>query len=84
MPWEEAKKYADHVRTHGILQFLNLWEATKGLQKDSLLWGDEIEYMVVSVDDESERVKLSLRVWQILDELAKIEEEAKTNPEKKK
>lgn len=83
MHWDEAKKYADHVRTHGIIQFLNLWEATKDSQKDCLLWGDEIEYMVVSYDDENEKAKLSLRVWEILLELAKEEEEAAKDPAKK-
>lgn len=83
MPWEEAKKYADHVRTHGIIQFLNLWEATKDLQKDCLLWGDEIEYMVVSYDDEEQKAKLSLRVWEILEHLAEEEEAASKDPAKK-
>lgn len=83
MHWDEAKKYADHVRTHGIIQFLNLWEATKDSQKDCLLWGDEIEYMVVSYDDENKKAKLSLRVWEILLELAKEEEEAAKDPAKK-
>lgn len=83
MHWDEAKKYADHVRTHGIIQFLNLWEATKDSKKDCLLWGDEIEYMVVSYDDENKKAKLSLRVWEILLELAKEEEEAAKDPAKK-
>ncbi|KAF9924990.1 hypothetical protein FBU30_005154 [Linnemannia zychae] len=83
MHWDEAKKYADHVREHGINQFLNLWEATKDLQKDNLLWGDEIEYMVVTYDEEKKKAKLSLRVWEILQELAKEEEEAKKDPAKK-
>ncbi|CAO3574228.1 unnamed protein product [Mortierella alpina] len=83
MPWDEAKKYADHVRAHGIIQFLNLWEATKNSQKDCLLWGDEIEYMVVSLDDKNEKARLSLRVWEILEDLAKEEEEAQKDPAKK-
>ncbi|KAF9996985.1 hypothetical protein BGZ65_007429, partial [Modicella reniformis] len=83
MPWAEAKEYADHVRAHGIIQFLNLWAATKDSQKDCLLWGDEIEYMVVDMDDDNKRAKLSLRVWEILQELTNEEEEAKTNPAKK-
>ncbi|KAG0277169.1 hypothetical protein BGZ96_002997, partial [Linnemannia gamsii] len=83
MHWDEAKKYADHVRAHGIIQFLNLWEATKNSQKDCLLWGDEIEYMVVSYDEENKKAKLSLRVWEILQELAKEEEEAAKDPAKK-
>lgn len=41
LPWNEAKKYADHVRTHGITQFLHIWERLKDRTGDELLWGDE-------------------------------------------
>lgn len=40
--WNEAKNYADHVRKHGIEQFLNIYKAQKDRQKQSLLWGDEV------------------------------------------
>jgi hypothetical protein len=42
LPWEEAKKYADHVREHGITQFLRIWNELKDRQGDELLWGDEV------------------------------------------
>jgi glutamate--cysteine ligase catalytic subunit len=42
LPWEEAKKYADHVRAHGITQFLNTWKRLKDRQGDELFWGDEV------------------------------------------
>ena len=42
LTWEEAKKYADHVRTHGISQFLNIWDKTKDKKDVELLWGDEV------------------------------------------
>lgn len=40
--WTETKKYADHVRKHGILQFLNIYNKVKERQKDVLKWGDEV------------------------------------------
>lgn len=40
--WEETKKYADHVRKHGIIQFLNIYNKVKERQKDVLKWGDEV------------------------------------------
>jgi len=40
--WDEAKKYADHVRTHGITQFLHIWDRLKDRTGDELLWGDEV------------------------------------------
>lgn len=40
--WEETKKYADHIREHGIIQFLNIYNKLKDRQKDVLKWGDEV------------------------------------------
>ena len=40
--WEETKKYADHIRKHGIIQFLNIYNKLKERQKDVLKWGDEV------------------------------------------
>jgi hypothetical protein len=40
--WDEAKHFADHVRSHGITQFLNTWDRLKGRFGDELLWGDEV------------------------------------------
>ena len=42
LSWEETKKLADHVRQHGILQFINLYERLKDRSRDCLLWGDEV------------------------------------------
>ena len=45
LPWEDAKKYSEHVREHGIKQFLRTYEKTKNRQKKCLLWGDEVIYI---------------------------------------
>jgi glutamate--cysteine ligase catalytic subunit len=42
LKWSEAKQYADHVRAHGIEQFLSIYNRMKDKQKDCLLWGDEV------------------------------------------
>lgn len=72
LAWEDAKKYADHVRYHGITQFLNIWRRLKDRQGDELLWGDEVEYLVVSLDDENRNAVLSLRQTEILQKLRTI------------
>ncbi|KAI6033155.1 glutamate-cysteine ligase-domain-containing protein [Pisolithus orientalis] len=71
LTWEEAKNHADHVRDHGITQFLHTWDRVKDRTGDELLWGDEVEYMVVIFDDEKKNAKLSLRQTEILEELGK-------------
>jgi glutamate--cysteine ligase catalytic subunit len=40
--WDQAKHFADHVRSHGITQFLNTWDRLKDRFGDELLWGDEV------------------------------------------
>ncbi|KAI0759820.1 glutamate-cysteine ligase catalytic subunit [Trametes elegans] len=72
LAWDEAKHYADHVRTHGITQFLQIWDRLKDRGGDELLWGDEIEYMVAAFDDEEKNAKLSLRQTEILAKLQTI------------
>jgi len=42
--WEASRKYADHVRSHGILQFLAIWKRLKDRKGDGLLWGDEVSF----------------------------------------
>ncbi|KAI0268852.1 glutamate-cysteine ligase catalytic subunit [Gloeopeniophorella convolvens] len=67
--WDQAKHYADHVRHHGITQFLNIWDRLKDRQGDELLWGDEIEYMVVELDEKEKNAVLSLCQTDILAKL---------------
>ena len=40
--WEETQKHAEHVRKHGIMQFINLYKKLKDRQDGSLKWGDEV------------------------------------------
>lgn len=70
LAWPEAKKVANHVREWGIEQLLATWRRAKGKERDALLWGDEIEYLVVCYDDEKREVRLSLRQSDILEALA--------------
>ncbi|KAJ7680279.1 glutamate-cysteine ligase catalytic subunit [Mycena polygramma] len=72
LTWEEVKKHADHVRFHGITQFLHTWDRLKDRQGDELLWGDEVEYLVVALDDEEKDARLSLRQTEILEKLSSI------------
>ncbi|KAG1828011.1 hypothetical protein EV424DRAFT_1596563 [Suillus variegatus] len=72
LTWDEAKQYADHVREHGIMQFLYTWDQVKDRCGDELLWGDEVEYMVVTFDDKEKNAKLSLRQTEILAKLSQV------------
>ena len=73
LPWEQAKQYADHVRRNGIEQFLHIYECNKSRSGDPFVWGDEVEYMLVSLDHVKKTARLSLRAASVLDELQREE-----------
>ncbi|EPZ31111.1 glutamate--cysteine ligase catalytic subunit [Rozella allomycis CSF55] len=64
--WQEAKTYAEHVRDHGIEQFLNVYHRVKDRNRDGLFWGDEVEYMLLYLDHEKKNVKVNIRAEEIL------------------
>ncbi|KAN0061459.1 glutamate--cysteine ligase [Thecaphora frezii] len=77
LEWKAARPLAPHVRAHGIEQFLSLWKKIKDRKGDILLWGDEIEYIVVAFDEETKNAKLSLRQEEILKMLSQSDQETR-------
>ncbi|CAI7661022.1 unnamed protein product [Penicillium palitans] len=74
LEWPEAKKKAGQVRQWGIEQLLANWRRARGKERDALLWGDEVEYLVVALDDPAKKARLSLAQAEILKSLARDEE----------
>ncbi|KAJ5404721.1 hypothetical protein N7465_006005 [Penicillium sp. CMV-2018d] len=74
LEWPEAKKRAGQVRQWGIEQLLANWRRARGKERDALLWGDEVEYLVVALDDPTKKARLSLAQAEILKSLARDEE----------
>ncbi|KAK5645790.1 hypothetical protein RI129_004254 [Pyrocoelia pectoralis] len=66
LSWAETKSQAEHVRQHGVIQFINLYKRLRDRQGDILKWGDEVEYIIVKFDHEKKIAKLSLRSHEIL------------------
>jgi len=79
LSWTETKNLSDHVRKHGITQFINLYNLLKDRQGDVLKWGDEIEYMIVKFDHDLKKARLSLRAHDILPTLQIKEREDPKN-----
>lgn len=69
LSWEETKQLADHVRKHGIEQFINLYHRLKDREGDILKWGDEVEYIIVDFDEEQQRARVALRAQDLLTHL---------------
>lgn len=67
--WDDAKPFADFVRQKGIRQFIKIFEALKDRKRDKLLWGDEVEYILLEFDHDNKKVRVSTRAWDILAEL---------------
>lgn len=44
LSWEETKALAEHVRQHGIEQFINLYSKLRERTGDVLKWGDEVGF----------------------------------------
>ena len=42
LAWKDTKKFAEHVKKHGIIQFINLYRKLKNRHRDTLKWGDEV------------------------------------------
>ncbi|KAK0545062.1 glutamate--cysteine ligase [Tilletia horrida] len=82
LDWNDTRVLADHVRSHGITQFLNLYQRIKARRGDSFLWGDEIEYIVCVLDHKNRNAKLSLRQEDILAVLDKASEAAAERQQK--
>jgi glutamate--cysteine ligase catalytic subunit len=74
LEWEDVKPHINHVKKHGINQFLNIWKKVKTRRMDHLLWGEEVEYCVVDLS--SNKARLSLRAEETLDKLQQLEQDA--------
>ncbi|KAJ3255546.1 hypothetical protein HK103_006182 [Boothiomyces macroporosus] len=76
LDWPEVKPHISHVKSHGIKQFLNIWNRVKTRTKDYLLWGEEVEYCVVKFDDENKTAKLYLDADEVLFKLMDLEKQS--------
>ncbi|XP_053600985.1 glutamate--cysteine ligase catalytic subunit [Plodia interpunctella] len=79
LSWEETKALAEHVRQHGIEQFINLYRKLQDRTGDVLKWGDEVEYIIVKFDDENQRATVSLRADELLPKLQEKEHQDPQN-----
>jgi len=73
LSWPETAKLSQHVREHGVAQFVNLYHKLKDRRGDVLKWGDEVEYTILKVDDERKEVKVAMRAKEMLARLQEAE-----------
>uniref|UniRef100_F6ZGZ0 Glutamate--cysteine ligase n=1 Tax=Ciona intestinalis TaxID=7719 RepID=F6ZGZ0_CIOIN len=66
LPFNEIRPHIEHVKSHGILQFLNIYRNARERNNDAFKWGDEMEYSVVHFDEKEKRASVSLGAEKIL------------------
>ena len=79
LSWEETKANADHVRKHGVQQFIHLYRKLETRKGDVLKWGDEVEYVLVILDHEKKTCKLLLKAEELLAKLQIPEKNGEEN-----
>lgn len=49
LSWENSKPYLNHIKEHGITQFLNIYNSVKDRHGDILKWGDEVNSCTICI-----------------------------------
>lgn len=44
--WENSKQYIEYIKEHGVIQFLNVYNANVKKQVDSFKFGDEVNLKI--------------------------------------
>jgi glutamate--cysteine ligase catalytic subunit len=81
LDWNDVVPYCGLVRTNGIEQFLEIYRKLLQRACDNLLWGDELEYMVVGFDHAARTVRLSLQNTTLHSLVEQPNTDASWNPE---
>ena len=68
--WNESKRLAEHVRENGITQLLSAFAISSSRDDDKFYWGDEIEYMMVSLKEADKQIRLSIDHDYVLENLS--------------
>lgn len=71
LKWADTESLADYVRGEGVEQFLVQYGRNKDRQGDNLVWGDEIEYVMVEFDEARQQCHLYIHGAVTLEELEK-------------
>nr|XP_026696290.1 glutamate--cysteine ligase catalytic subunit-like isoform X2 [Ciona intestinalis] len=79
LPFNEIRPHIEHVKSHGILQFLNIYRNARERNNDAFKWGDEMEYSVVHFDEKEKRASVSLGAEKILAVLQEKYNDVETN-----
>jgi len=66
LTYEEIQTWKEHIKTHGINQFINWYNKVKDINHDTLKWGDEIEMFMIRFDHENKNAPLLCKAKDLL------------------
>ena len=69
LSFNDSLPWMRYVRTHGVRQFISIFQRQQSVTGDELFWGDEIEYQIIAANATARTVRLSLRAGEHLAEL---------------
>ncbi len=49
LSWEEASKFADHIRNEGVKQFINAYKKGQSYNPVYWSWGDEVRIAALTI-----------------------------------
>jgi len=76
LSWEETLLHCRGISERGVQQFLRIWARCQGIRDDGFLWGDEVEYSLLTLDPARREVRLRLRGAEVMEVLRERERDA--------
>ncbi|KAI8866907.1 GCS-domain-containing protein [Ramicandelaber brevisporus] len=67
LAWSIIKQHAESIRARATQQLIRIYDANKGRCGDPHLFGDEVEYIMVRFDNNSQLVQAALHSHEMLD-----------------
>ncbi|SCM21213.1 gamma-glutamylcysteine synthetase, putative [Plasmodium chabaudi chabaudi] len=73
LSWEDVHNVKSLIRLYGILQFVHSYNCNKDRNDEHIMFGDEIEYIVIRNDDKLKESSALLCATDLIDEMMNLE-----------
>ncbi|SBT70961.1 gamma-glutamylcysteine synthetase, putative [Plasmodium malariae] len=73
LSWEEVQHVKSLIRLYGILQFVHTYKCNKDREDENIMFGDEIEYIIIRNDETLKESSALLCATDLIDEMMNLE-----------
>ncbi|SBS85579.1 gamma-glutamylcysteine synthetase, putative [Plasmodium ovale] len=73
LSWEEVQRVKSLIRLYGILQFVHTYKCNKDREDENIMFGDEIEYIIIRNDEMLRESSALLCATDLIDEMMNLE-----------